>query len=267
MKEREGDLPLAENDTASNLAADEKMCEKENTVCENFAQKSPKSFKERFWATLPVVAIYARYLLPAIMGLVSLVLGCLYLVRVAQSGARAEVSLVRLYLNTFVGAHNYLGGTTNETANWFYGLLVTGAIVGIVLYLLAMGLAIFVAVAAVRAFRAGHESEESNRMKLLFKIVFPNRICLFLSHLLLLVPLLFPEYFSCIGKHFLLIGGESVIYVMLNRPLIVAAVMLVLILALAVGINPYERRKKMNMFLLWHPDEIGDGDAAEEDEP
>ena len=264
MEERKENISLSQD---SDVTAEDEMREKEETVCENSAQNTAKPLKERIVTALPVIAIYTRYLLPVITGLVAFVLGCLYLVRVAQSGSRAEVSLVRLYLNTFVGAHNYLGGTTSETANWFYGLLVAGAVVGVVIYLLAMALAVFAAVTAIRAFRAGHESEESNRMKLLFKIVFPNRVCLYLSHLLLLIPLLFPEYFSGIGKHFLLIGGESVIYVMLNRPLIVVAVMLVLTLGLAVLINTYERRKKMNMFLLWHPDEFEDDDAAQEDEP
>lgn len=211
---------------------------------------------------MPAALIYARYILPVITALTSLVLSFLYAVKVAGSGYTYEVSAARLYGNTFTGARAYIVDSSTDAANSFYGLLVAGAIAGILIFLLAAFLAVLSAVTAIRAFRAGHESEESNRMKVIFKIAFPNRVCLFLSNLLLVVPVLYPEYFSAVGKRFLLVGGESVIFVMLNRPLIVVGVLTLVTLILAVAVTRFERQKKMNMFLVYHPQ---DGDTVDDD--
>ena len=88
--------------------------------------------------------------------------------------------------------------------------------------------------------------------KMIFKIAFPNRICLFLSNALVLLPTLYPHFLSFVGSRFLLVGDEDVVYVLLNRPLIAVGVMTVLSLVLALAIPRLERRKRMNMFLLCH---------------
>lgn len=205
---------------------------------------------QRFCAKLPEALIWARYLLPALGALTVLVLGFFFNVRFISGRITQELSVWRLYANTFVGAHEYLGGYIKVGQSWFFGLLVAGAIVGLLCFLAALFFAGLAAYTACRAFLAGQESEKSDRYKLVFKIAFPNRVCLFLSQLLLLVPLLYPHYVSFVGSYFLAIGGGDVIFILLNRPLIVAGAFCLVSLVLAFVIPRYERRKKMNMFLL-----------------
>ena len=199
---------------------------------------------------LPEILIWARYLCPALGVLTVLVMGFFYNVRFISGRITQELSVWRLYANTFVGMHKYLGGASKAGRSWVYGLLVAGAIVGILCLLAALFFAGLAAYTACRAFRAGHESEESDRMKLIFKIAFPNRVWLFLSNLLVLIPLLYPRFVSLVGGYFLAIGGGDVIFILLNRPLIVAGAFCLVSLVLALVIPRFERRKKMNMFLL-----------------
>jgi membrane protein implicated in regulation of membrane protease activity len=100
-------------------------------------------------------------------------------------------------------------------------------------------------------------------MKLIFKIAFPNRVWLFLSELLMLLPFLYPEFYEMVGKKFLAVQGVEIIFVLLNRPLIVGVVLLALTLVLALVTPKYERRKKMNMFLLHRTEQTDE----QEDEP
>lgn len=225
------------------------------------AAREPLSLRLR--RAMPAALVYARYILPVITAITALVLSLCYAVKVAGGGKTYEVSTVRLYASTFTNARAFITKDATNISGEFYGLLTVGAIVGILIYLLAAFLAVLGAVTAIRAFRAGHESEESNRMKVVFKIAFPNRVCFFLSQLLLILPMLYPEYFSAVGKRFLLVGGKAVIFVMLNRPVIAVGVLVLLNLILAAVIPRFERQKKMNMFLIHHPD---DGETPSEDE-
>lgn len=201
------------------------------------------------WAQL---LIWARYMLPLLSAVSLFVLSLFYNVRMVSVGKRYEGSLARLLINTLTGTHNYLGGELKADKTAFYSLLSGGALVSILCYLIALFFAGLAAYTAFRAFRAGHESEESNRYKMIFKIAFPNRICLFLSNALVLLPTLYPHFLSFVGSRFLLVGDEDVVYVLLNRPLIAVGVMTVLSLVLALAIPRLERRKRMNMFLLCH---------------
>lgn len=203
----------------------------------------------RYWAELLIVA---RYLLPLVSALALLVISLFYNVRMVSIGKRYEGSLARLLVNTLVGTHDYLGGELKAAKTTFYALLSGGSLVCMLCYLVALFFAGLAAYTACRAFRAGHESEESNRYKLIFKVAFPNRVCLFLSNALLLIPTLYPHFLSFIGSRFLLIGDEAVVYVLVNRPLIITGVMTALSLVLALAIPRLERRKKMNMFLICH---------------
>ncbi len=263
LLERADEMTDEETDGWDDSAAEESDtdgAEGEDNDAENDGESSPPAgLKKRL--NLPRLAVYARYVLPAVNGVVALVLSLLYLVKVASYGMTYEASLARLYVNTLTGARTFMIKGSEEISGWFYGFLTVGAVLGILLYLVALFLSVLAAVTAIRAFRAGHESEESNRMKVIFKVAFPNRLCLFLSEALLLVPMLFPEYFSAVGGRFMLTGGESVIFVMLNRPLIVVGALTLVTLLLALLIPRWERQKKMNMFLVWHPE---DADPAKE---
>ena len=205
---------------------------------------------------LPRLLVYLRYLLPLFTGILLFVMGCCYSVAAAQGGVAYDISPVRLYFNTLSGARSYLASGENDIArNTLYGVLTAGAIVGMLVYLIALFLNALAAVTAVRAFRAGHESEQSNRMKMIFKVAFPNRVCLFIANALWLIPALFPLFFSKMGIRYLQVGLANTVFITCDLPLIVAGILTLLILTLAIFISRFERSKKMNMFLLWHTDE------------
>lgn len=214
-------------------------------------QASPKPRKDRR-RQLFVALVWARYLLPLATAIAVLILGCFKTVRFAF---HKPISLFRLMWNTLISARAYRAGETTAARDWFYGMLAGVTIVDILLSLLAIFLVALAAVAACRAFVAGHKSEQSNRAKLAFKIAFPNRFCLYLSDLLLLVPALYPHLFSLISTRFLRIGNESAVYVVSNPALIVVGVSLVVTLALSIAIPRLERRLHMNMFLLHRTEE------------
>ena len=225
------------------------ITEKSDTVLGDNVKN--KSAWQRFCKRLPEALVWARYLMPALCVLVVLVLGFFYNVRFLEGRLTKELSLWRLYANTFVGAHEYLGGSTKAGSSWFFGLLVAGAIVGILCLLVALFFAGIAAYTACRAFLAGHASEKSDKMKMIFKIAFPNRTWLYVSQLFLLVPLAYPHFVSFVGSRFLAMGVGDAIFILLNRPLIVAGVLSFVTLVLALVTPRYERRKKMNMFLLY----------------
>ncbi len=234
-KDLTSDVPGTEND------------EKNDTVMGDMPQNG-QSTRDR----LLVGCVWARYVLPLFTALLSFLLGCFYNVGVIMDGRDATMSTVRLYVNTLIGTHDYLGGKMAAGRTWFYGILSAGAIVGILLFLASLFLAGLAAYTAVCAFRAGRDSEESNRMKMIFKVPFPNRVWLYLSNLLVLLPLLYPHFVSFVGRQFLTIGGEEVIFVMWNVPLIVCGALCLVTLGLALLIPRTERAKHMNMFLLYH---------------
>lgn len=221
----------------------------------------------RFWEKVrekaPRITIFARYLLPAVFGIVLFAVSFLDGVYFYMNGRTMKMSLFAFYKNTLTAAHNYLAGATEAQTNWFYGLLSGGAIVFALCYLLAIFLTVLAAITACRAFFAKPEGELCNRMKVIFKIAFPNRILLYLSDLLLLVPTLYPEYFSAVGRRFLLIGGKETVYVKTNIYLIVTAVFLGLMAVLSFLIVKWERQKNMNMFLITHS-ESGESEAEDE---
>ncbi len=219
-------------------------------------EKNKGAFRATFKKKIPVMLIFARYCMPLLTTLTFFVLGWFYCVRGARSGVYYRLSTWRLLGNTLIGTHEYLGGETVEVKTWFYGTLSAVAIVCFLAFLLSLFFSVLTAYTAIRAFLRGYESEESNRMKLIFKIAFPNRVWLFLSELLILLPAAYPHIYSFVSARFLMMGGENVIYVFSNPPLIVAGAMVFLSLVIAFVIPRYERRKKMNMFLLWHEDPV-----------
>lgn len=224
-------------------------------------KKRGQVLREMIAKNAPVWLILARYVWPLLAPLTFFVLGWFYNVRAARGGMFYRISTWRLLANTIAGTHEYLGGETVEVKTWFYGILSAIAILCFLAFLLSLFFSVLSAYTALRAFRAGHESEESNRMKLIFKVAFPNRLGLFLPELFILLPAAYPYLYSFVSSRFLMMGGETVIYVFSNPPLIVVSVMLIISLALALAIPRYERRKKMNMFLLWHEDTVPEEEA------
>ena len=244
------DLPLAEEtedvDEEDGDDAQEALTPAEQT-----------RLKREKWADfLTRMLILARYLLPALSALLLLAFSFADQVYFFMEGRLCFDDLFTFYKSSLEHAFDYwTAGAADAQKDWIYGVLTAAAAVGILSYLGAAFFAAWGAVTAVIAFRHGHESEESNRMKLIFKVAFPNRLGLFLPELLILLPAAYPYLYSFVSSRFLMMGGETVIYVFSNPPLIVVGAMLVVSLALALAIPRYERRKKMNMFLLWHEDD------------
>ncbi len=214
----------------------------------------------RFRAICPIVLIWARYLLPVATATTLVVMGFFKTVRFAY---RAPLSLWRLIWNTLVGARDYLGGEMQAAKSWFFGILSVTALAELLLTLVALFLVGLAAYTAIRAFTAGYKSEQSNRVKLAFKVAFPNRVCLYLADLLLVLPALYPHIFSYVSTRFLLMGGEEVVYVIANPMLIVMGACALVTLVLAVVTYRFERRLHMNMFVL-HREEIPPTDADEQ---
>ena len=235
--------------------------EKNDTVIEKKSTNWRKSIKKH----LPAIAVYARYLLPALTGVLLLVFSFFDWTYFYMQGTRYKMSLFSFYQRTMTSSLDQLGTKGAASTGGFYGVLSVGVAVGLLLYLAALFFAVLAAVTAVRAFRAGHESKESNRMKIAFKIAFPNRICLFLSNALFLVPTLYPAYFSAVSRHFMMVDKKEIIYTDTNVLFFVILGLTLLTLALSFAISRIERQKKMNMFLLWQGDEEED-DVCEEDE-
>ena len=213
------------------------------------------SRRQKMRRILPVAVVYARYLLPAVSTLFLIISGFFYAVRGVNVGKYYEVSIWRLYANTFSGTHHYLGTEGNVRADGLYTTLTIGAVVGVLLLLLAVFLNVLAVVTALRAFRTGEKSEVAHRMKIKFNIAFPNRFCLFLANLLLIVPALYPNFYSAVSQNYMLVGATNVFYVTLNRPAIVLTVLSVLTLILAFVAKRYEKRKKMDMFELYRDEE------------
>lgn len=234
---------------------DEDIEETEEAAEERDACARPSGL-EVWKKRLPVIAIYARYFLPVLTALVLLILSCCDLVYFYMVGASYKMSLFAFLKSTLSAAIAYVG-EGNGDYGAFYAVQTIGAVIFIAIHLLAIFFSVFAAVTACRAFRAGHESRESNRMKIAFKIAFPNRIALFLANLTLILPTLHPYYFAAVGKAF--DGGSALLFIAQNVPLIVVGVLLALTLALAMVTPRFERRKKMNMFLIFEPD----ADASE----
>ncbi|MBE6630264.1 MAG: hypothetical protein E7624_05375 [Ruminococcaceae bacterium] len=238
-------MDLEKNDL-DRVADEEENCEKTDTVSGDNA-KNGRILHEK----LLVALVYARYLLPFFTVLLSFLLSCIYCVGGVMGRRTTWVSLLQLFGNTLVGMHDYLGGKTSAGQSWFYGILSAGAILGILLFLVALFLTGLAAYTAVRAFRAGYKSEESNRMKLIFKVPFPNRVWLYLSDLLVLLPLLYPYFLSFVGEKIPNISGEPVRF-QWNIPLFVCAGLCLVTLGLSFLVARTERAKHMNMFLLYH---------------
>ena len=198
----------------------------------------------------PTVLIWARCLFPLFTGLLLLVMSVLYTVQGVILGKRYEVSILRLIGNTFAGTHDYLGGERKEAGDRLYTALSIGAIVSVLAFLAALFLAGLTVYTFVRAQKKDAPLTEVNRMKMIFKVAYPNRVCLFLSSALYLIPTLFPHYYAALSAQYAILSGTSVFYVLLNRPLIAVVSCLLVTLLLSLITPRYERARAMDMFAL-----------------
>lgn len=219
--------------------------------------------KTQFSARLPRAAVYARYLFPALTGILLVALSFFYLVRYYQGGEAYVQTLFRFYYNTLSASHKYLsGGNTQAGKNALYGWLTAGAVGGIFLYLLGMFFAVFALILFLRAFREKEETPAARRAKVLFKIVFPNKVCLFLSNCLFLPVAMFPGYFSMVAARVAGSSRREVLFIEQNIPLLVTGIMTALTFLLAVFAAVRGKEEHLDPFTLDRPLSVGDMTAA-----
>lgn len=247
---------FAEEDLDGEDTFEDEMSQKSDDVCKKSC-KFRRMFSRR---NLPELLIRVRYLFPLVTGALLFCLSFGDLFEFYQYASVSTISIFGLYGATFKTAFLAFGRVTDGSAVWYAILQLLGAVVGSVSFLLAIGFSILAAVTALRTFSRRPNDPEGNRMKVIFKIAFPNRVCLFLANAAYVIPFLFPYYFSFVLERFYSMGVEPEvpIYIKSNPCFWVAVVMTVITLVLAIATPRYERRRRMNMFLVEHDEEADD---------
>ncbi len=200
-------------------------------------------------AHLPQLTVWARYALPVLSALVLFAMGWCYNVNAARVGNVYELSLWRLHFNTLSHARAEFA---QSASSGFYTVLSVAAAISLFCFALATALVCFALFCAIEALRQPKDSERQNRKKMLFRVIFPNRVCAFLPSVLLVVPTFYPHFVSLVGSRFLEVGGEEMLFLLSNPPLVVMGVLTLLTLVLAVLEPRFARRKGMNLFLVRH---------------
>ena len=190
--------------------------------------------KERRFRVLETV----RFALPVAANLAFLITGLAYTVRGAILGKRYMFSVIRLFFNTFTGTHAYLAGAKTAADNTFFAFLAIGAAVGVLAMLSSLFFSCFALLSTVR--RLFFKQRDNSQWIFLFRVLFPNRVCLFLSQCLLLLPALFPEYYTFIASRFAIDGGQAAFYVIYNIPLYVVCGALLLTAGMSFFLARYE---------------------------
>lgn len=242
-----------ENETDGEAFLENESSPESDCVCKRSCKFKRLFTRENF----PRLLIWLRYLFPVVTGFVLFVLSFGDLFTFYQSATVGTISIFGLFGATFETLFTAFGQITDSTVVWYAVLQLAGAVIGIVGFLLAGGFSILAAVAAFRTFTREPNHPLGNRMKVIFKIAFPNRICLFLANAAYLLPFLYPYWFSLILERFYYMGvePEPPIYVKSNPCFWVAFGLTVVNLVLAVVIARFERSKRMNLFLVEHSEE------------
>ena len=206
------------------------------------ASPSQSERAELFWLL--------RYLLPLFLVLVLIVLGFFYNIPAVQGGRRIRISLWRLSYNTVVAGRSYFQGASQTAGQSdFYGFLLWGLVLFFLLYVAAIVLAVLAAFIAWRTQR-GTAPKGAREDKILFKAIFRNPVVLLLSELLLLLPTLYPSYFSLICKKYLMVSGGAALYITCNVPLIVMSVLFAALVGLQIYLSKIANHTKMNLFYI-----------------
>ena len=207
-------------------------------------QKKPLNPKE-LPQTLCRRLVVLRYTLPLFSILVFLISGFFHSVFALQGKIGLWVSPIQLCFNTIKSARAYfLAGGTGEGS--LYGLFLAGGIIAILCFLSALAFSIF-SFSQLYVVMTTTDPDAARRAKIRHKTVFPSRVCLFLSHLLLLAPALFPEYVSLISRRYLG-GGAMSFSVKCNIPLILLALILIATFILARLLAPQEKSCSLDLF-------------------
>lgn len=259
----ENDADLSEDydedyDEDEDWEDEDELYENEGDVCKKSRRFRNFFTKEGF----PRLAIYVRYLFPLFTGLLLFVLAFADLFEFYQGATVGSISLFGLFGATFGAAFRAFTQGGQGAVVWYAVLQLVGVLIATVAFLLAGGFAILAAVTSCRTFSREPNDPLGNRMKVVFKFVFPNRICLFLANAAYIVPFLYPYYFAFVLERFYYMGvePEPPIYVKSHPCFWIAVALTAVTLVLAIAISGHERKKRMNMFLVEHN---GEEDADE----
>lgn len=196
------------------------------------------------------VLIFVRYILPLLSALIVLVFGFTFSVK-AKRGGDLLISNFRLIFETFKNAREGGASLRGIGVRNLYLLLIAGAVVFIVLYLISVAYAVFALwqLAFVAKYRNSNP-EACRQRKILFVTYMPSRAIFSLSNFALLPLAAFPNYFSFIFSWLmpLLVGTE----ILSNPAPLVAFLLLLLATALGIVLAPVERALALDIFI---PDE------------
>ena len=201
--------------------------------------------------------LFLRYLFPFVIALTVGILGSFYNI---QRG-RLRLSLWQLWFNTVKqGREALVLRDAVGAARSYYILLLVGAAVALLALIAALVLAL-IALYTFLLATGKRGADERREAKILFRAVFHSRVSLFLSNLLLLLPSLFPLYFTVVsnrhtGGGFIPFGFDPVLTVSLCLVFLLAFFCLYLV--------KRERGTPFDMFYIEPERAVGDADADED---
>ena len=193
--------------------------------------------------------IYARYILPPVLMLVTLALMLIpaYLFVVDGEVNAERVSALKLMSNSYEQARLALFGGEEQTEATllFSKILLTLTVLLPLLFTVALAAAIYSAVIALIYFN-GNDEERAERYRTLFITLIPNRICLCAIEALIIPLCLFPYVMSPLYKW---VFSMNVVMT-LNAPdgLIVGGLSIAIIIALSVVCATMERQFEVDIF-------------------
>ena len=192
--------------------------------------------------------IYARYILPPVLLIFLLLLAFIPSYRYVDSGeAREPISLIALLFNSFEQGRNILFATPNATVGQtaFAKVLLSVAIASLLLYVVALAVAIWSTLTALKLFMSDDE-EDAERTRTLFITFVPNRIVLTVLEALAIPITLFPYAMPLIYSYTL---AYSVRVNLCTPDALIACVLSITAIAIISAITaPYERRFDADVF-------------------
>lgn len=208
-------------------------------------QRRKKEARRRGW-------IMARYLFmpfAALIVTVSLFIPCLRYTT-PDSGTQGLISVAELTRNSWDQVRNYLFGTAEQTASnvSFSWAVLFVVVLFVLLYLLGLLAIGFFTVGTFRYFR---DPKDVGRGRILFLTLFPNRVTVCLSWLLLVPLTAFPRLIILFYKRYYYYS--VLLNVRFLEPLAVVLILLLVGVGLtigfaslerAAGIDPHKRRAR-----------------------
>ena len=195
-------------------------------------EKEPQRGEKKPFAWLHLL----RWFWPLFSVVLPALLSCFYVARGTQYGRELSLSPLRLLFRVFVNAHEYFGGARKGSSNAFWGTLTAGAVVTVLLWLLAVLFAVFLLCENVSA-RYAKTPEARARSDFRLALFLPRRWLLLLFGVLRVLPFLFLFWFARVTLSRLGAGSDALTLIFDPCP-VAAAVM-----GLAeIGLDTAERK-------------------------